>query len=164
MLTLGLSPSRARLKIVMGMVVEPGPFKKAEITTSSKDSVKVSNHADAIACEQSDQLGRTDRGRGRPALGLLELRRDRHRGGRAVMRREIAAGERRCQQRDGEGAGFGHAPIIPCVAAAGGPVQSRIYPGLGHIGIVTAFAPLFSGRAPVLDDVWRFIMEQRPTG
>ncbi len=50
------------------------------------------------------------------------------------------------------------------VAAAGGPVQSRIYPGLGHVGIITAFAPWFSRRAPVLDDVWRFIMEQRPTG
>lgn len=49
------------------------------------------------------------------------------------------------------------------VAAAGGPVQSRIYPGLGHIGIIIAFAPLFNRRAPVLDDVWRFIMEQRPT-
>ena len=48
------------------------------------------------------------------------------------------------------------------VAAAGGAVQSRIYPGLGHVGIVTAFAPLFNGRAPVLDDVWRFIQEQRP--
>jgi acetyl esterase/lipase len=49
------------------------------------------------------------------------------------------------------------------VAAAGGAVQSKIYPDLGHIGIVTAFAPLFSRRAPVLDDVWRFIREQRPT-
>ncbi len=49
------------------------------------------------------------------------------------------------------------------VAMAGGAVQSRIYPGLGHVGIVTAFAPLFSGRAPVLDDVWRFITEQRST-
>jgi len=49
------------------------------------------------------------------------------------------------------------------VAAAGGAVESRIYPGIGHIGIVTAFAPLFSGRAPVLDDVWRFITQQRPT-
>ncbi len=48
------------------------------------------------------------------------------------------------------------------VAAAGGPVQSRIYPGLGHIGIVTAFTPLFRWRAPVLDDVWRFIAAQRP--
>ncbi len=49
------------------------------------------------------------------------------------------------------------------VAAAGGAVASRIYPGIGHIGIVTAFAPLFSGRAPVLDDVWRFITQPRPT-
>jgi len=49
------------------------------------------------------------------------------------------------------------------VAAAGGAVESRIYPGIGHIGIVTAFAPLFSGRAPVLDDVWRFITQRRPT-
>jgi len=42
-------------------------------------------------------------------------------------------------------------------------VQSRIYPGVGHIGIVTTFAPLFSRRAPVLDDVWRFIVGQRST-
>jgi acetyl esterase/lipase len=49
------------------------------------------------------------------------------------------------------------------VAAVGGAVYSRIYPGVGHIGIVTAFAPLFSRRAPVLDDVWRFIQGQRPT-
>lgn len=49
------------------------------------------------------------------------------------------------------------------VVAAGGAVESRIYPGIGHIGIVTAFAPLFSGRAPVLDDVWRFITQPRPT-
>ena len=48
------------------------------------------------------------------------------------------------------------------VAAAGGPVQSRIYPGLGHVGIVLAFNPLFRWRAPVLDDVWRFIAAQRP--
>ncbi len=50
------------------------------------------------------------------------------------------------------------------VTAAGGPVTSRLYPGLSHVGIVTTFTPLFSWRAPVLDDVWRFIMEQRPTG
>ena len=50
------------------------------------------------------------------------------------------------------------------VAAAGGPVQSRIYPGLSHVGIVTAFTPLFRWRAPVLDDVWRFIAEGRPAG
>ena len=39
------------------------------------------------------------------------------------------------------------------VREAGGPVQAKIYPGLGHIGIITAMAPLFAGRAPVLDDV-----------
>lgn len=49
-------------------------------------------------------------------------------------------------------------------AAAGGPVQSRIYPGLGHVGIVLAFTPLFRWRAPVLDDVWRFIAARRLAG
>jgi acetyl esterase/lipase len=48
------------------------------------------------------------------------------------------------------------------IAAAGGPVESKLYPGIGHIGIITAFAPLFSGRAPVADDVWRFISQHRP--
>lgn len=43
------------------------------------------------------------------------------------------------------------------IRAAGGPVQRRFYPGIGHIGIITAFAPLFQGRAPVLDDVARFV-------
>jgi acetyl esterase/lipase len=43
------------------------------------------------------------------------------------------------------------------VRAAGGPVISKLYPGLGHIGMVTAFAPLFAGRAPVLDDAWAFV-------
>ena len=50
------------------------------------------------------------------------------------------------------------------IAAAGGPVESKLYPGIGHIGIVTAFAPLFSGRAPVADDVWRFIQQHRSPG
>ena len=39
------------MKMVIGMVVEPGPFRNAEITTSSRDSVKVSNQAEAMACE-----------------------------------------------------------------------------------------------------------------
>jgi acetyl esterase/lipase len=43
------------------------------------------------------------------------------------------------------------------IATAGGPVADKLYPGIGHIGLITAFAPLFSGRAPVLDDVWRFV-------
>lgn len=43
------------------------------------------------------------------------------------------------------------------IASLGGAVQSRIYPGLGHIGLLTAIAPLFARRAPVLDDVWAFV-------
>ncbi len=46
------------------------------------------------------------------------------------------------------------------VRAAGGVAEDRLYPGLGHIGIITAFAPLFQRRAPVLDDVWAFIARQ----
>jgi acetyl esterase/lipase len=48
------------------------------------------------------------------------------------------------------------------IRALGGPVQSKFYPGIGHIGIVTAFAPLFARRAPVLDDVWVFVGGRRP--
>ena len=48
------------------------------------------------------------------------------------------------------------------VRAAGGAVGSKLYPGLGHIGIATAFAPLFRSRAPVLDDVVAFIAAHAP--
>lgn len=47
------------------------------------------------------------------------------------------------------------------VTAAGGTVESKLYPGIGHVGLVTAMAPVFSGRAPVLDDVWRFVEARR---
>lgn len=50
------------------------------------------------------------------------------------------------------------------IRAAGGRVEARIFPGVGHIGIVTAFAPLFRSRAPVLDDVWAFITRQGDAG
>jgi acetyl esterase/lipase len=40
---------------------------------------------------------------------------------------------------------------------AGGEATLKIYPGLGHIGLVTAIAPVFQWRAPVLNDVERFI-------
>ena len=49
------------------------------------------------------------------------------------------------------------------IRARGGPVEARVYPGVGHVGIVTAFAPLFNGRAPVLDDAWRFIEALPPS-
>ena len=48
------------------------------------------------------------------------------------------------------------------VHAAGGDASARILPGIGHIGIVTAFAPLFRSRAPVLDQVWDFIGRHGP--
>ena len=44
---LGLSPRRAREKIARGSVVEPGPDRKADSTTSSSDTVKVSSQADS---------------------------------------------------------------------------------------------------------------------
>lgn len=54
------------------------------------------------------------------------------------------------------------ASLAARITGRGGIVESRIYPGVGHIGIITAFAPLFQGAAPVLDDVWGFITAQRP--
>ena len=42
--------------------------------------------------------------------------------------------------------------------AAGAQVQVRIYPGVGHIGAVLGFAPLFRGKSPVLADVTRFVL------
>ena len=43
------------------------------------------------------------------------------------------------------------------IAERGGIVESRIYPGLAHIGILTALTPLFAARAPVLEDIAGFI-------
>ena len=47
------------------------------------------------------------------------------------------------------------------IRAAGGAVTSKLYPGIGHIGLITAFAPLFQSRAPVLDDVAAFVQGAR---
>jgi acetyl esterase/lipase len=41
--------------------------------------------------------------------------------------------------------------------SAGGQAEVKIMPGLGHVGVVTALAPLFRWRAPVLRDVVAFI-------
>ena len=41
--------------------------------------------------------------------------------------------------------------------AAGAPVQETLYPGVGHIGLVIAIAPIFQGKAPVLADVDAFV-------
>ncbi len=50
------------------------------------------------------------------------------------------------------------------IRADRGPVQVRTYPGVGHIGAVTAFAPLFrsgwlDNGAPVLNDVAGFVTD-----
>ncbi len=52
--------------------------------------------------------------------------------------------------------------LAAAIRRRGGLVETKIYPGVGHIGIVTAFAPLFRSRAPSLDDSWRFIEAHRP--
>jgi acetyl esterase/lipase len=41
---------------------------------------------------------------------------------------------------------------------AGGLVETRIYPRLGHTGILLALLPYFAWRAPVLRDVLDFCM------
>ena len=38
-----------------------------------------------------------------------------------------------------------------------GVADAKIYPGVGHIGLVIAIAPLFQGKAPVLADIEAFV-------
>ncbi|MBV9784605.1 MAG: alpha/beta hydrolase [Acidisphaera sp.] len=45
------------------------------------------------------------------------------------------------------------------IRAAGGPVAERIYPGVGHIGLILSFAAGFRGEAPALDDTLAFIRQ-----
>ena len=83
-LTLGLRPSRARLKMVIGMVVDPGPDRKADSTTSSSDKVNVKSQAEPMACEISGSVTRKKTCHGwQPrscaaysSCGLISCRRD----------------------------------------------------------------------------------------
>jgi acetyl esterase/lipase len=43
----------------------------------------------------------------------------------------------------------------------GGKVEEKLFKGLGHIGLVTAIAPLFQPRAPVLQDIIRFARDPK---
>jgi acetyl esterase/lipase len=43
------------------------------------------------------------------------------------------------------------------IQAAGVPVETRFYPNVGHVGILLAVSSPFRGRAPVLDDMTRFL-------
>jgi len=51
--------------------------------------------------------------------------------------------------------------LAAAIRRRGGPVETRFYSGVAHIGIITAFAPLFQRNAPVLNDVWSFIQAHR---
>lgn len=42
------------------------------------------------------------------------------------------------------------------VRAAGGQVETKIYPHIGHVALMLALSPVFRGRAPVLADVTAF--------
>ncbi len=45
------------------------------------------------------------------------------------------------------------------LSAAGGQAEARLYPHIGHIGIVSALAPLLRHRCPVLADTTAFIRQ-----
>ncbi len=47
--------------------------------------------------------------------------------------------------------------LAAAIRARGGTVSTRLYPGLGHVSLLTAVSGLFRGRAPVLDDIAGFI-------
>lgn len=50
------------------------------------------------------------------------------------------------------------------VRAAGGDVTLKLYHGIGHVGLVTSIAPLFSGTATVRRDVLAFIRSHSSPG
>jgi len=54
--------------------------------------------------------------------------------------------------------------LAKSVRAHGGQVTDKIYPGIAHIGLVIAIAPLFQARAPVLRDVVAFLRAHRLAG
>lgn len=52
--------------------------------------------------------------------------------------------------------------LAAAIQARGGPVMSKIYRGVGHVGLVLALTPGFRGRAPVLADIEAFIATTPP--
>jgi acetyl esterase/lipase len=49
------------------------------------------------------------------------------------------------------------------IRAAGGAVADRLYPGIGHVGLILSFAPWFRGSAPALADSMAFLRaNERP--
>ena len=54
--------------------------------------------------------------------------------------------------------------LSEALAAAGAPATLRLYPGLGHVEILTALAKPFRGKAPVVADVARFLHDRMVSG
>ncbi len=52
--------------------------------------------------------------------------------------------------------------LAAAIQARGGPVAAKIYPGVGHVGVVLALAPSFQNRAPVLAEIEAFIANTPP--
>jgi acetyl esterase/lipase len=50
--------------------------------------------------------------------------------------------------------------LAAAIRARGGVVTTRLYPGLGHVTLITTVSGLFRHRAPVLDDIAGFIRGQ----
>ena len=49
--------------------------------------------------------------------------------------------------------------LAEAVRRKGGRADTRLYEGVGHVGLVTAIAAPFQGIAPVLDDIMNFVGE-----
>jgi acetyl esterase/lipase len=47
--------------------------------------------------------------------------------------------------------------MAAALRASGDQVQTRIYPGINHIDLIIAIAPIFQNKAPVLQDIESFI-------
>jgi dipeptidyl aminopeptidase/acylaminoacyl peptidase len=54
------------------------------------------------------------------------------------------------------------ASLATAMRAAGGPVESKTYPGIDHIEILAALSRPYRDKAPVLEDVMNFA--RRVTG
>ena len=52
--------------------------------------------------------------------------------------------------------------LAAAIQARGGGVTTRLYPGMGHVTLLTAVSGLFRHRAPVLDDIATFVRGQPP--
>jgi acetyl esterase/lipase len=51
--------------------------------------------------------------------------------------------------------------LARAVQAKGGSAETRIYPGVGHIGLVISIAPIFQGKDPALRDTLAFIAARK---